>query len=100
MPQQKSRNSSSSGPTANGTRYTSLKRSNQPSQASFQECHPDQLAGALDFVTSVGDLISFCRTSDGGALCIRIGSGNEVLKLYAVTQVELDDYLTELANST
>ncbi len=57
---------------------------------------PTLLQDAIESVTAAGDLISFTRTSDGGALCITITTNGERLKQYAATDKEMVDLLESL----
>lgn len=82
---------------ANGVKYASLSRQSQDGRGSFAECQRDLLAGALDLCIDAGDLVSFSRTSDGGAICIYVKSGNQVFKTYAVTQKDVDEAVEVLA---
>ncbi len=57
---------------------------------------PNLLQDAIESVTADGDMISFTRTSDGGALCITITTGGERYKQYASTDAELNDLINSL----
>lgn len=92
-----SSSSSSSSPTTDG-RYARLSRATQGGRASFAECHPEELGSAIDQVIEVGDLLSFSRTSDGGAVCLFIKSRTETLKVYCASQEELAEAIHDLAD--
>lgn len=81
----------------NGGRYASLTRQNPDGRGCFAACQRDLLADALDLCIDAGDLVSFSRTSDGGAICIYVKSGNQVFKTYAITQQDVDETVEVLA---
>lgn len=88
----KPRNSSPSSPEeASRSRYASLLPQSPGGRASLQECHPDRLGSAIDSVIDNGDLLSFSRTSDGGAICVYIRSSQGESKVYCADQATLDN---------
>lgn len=97
MPTKKPSSSGSSRPAGTQKKYGSLTRSINGDKAQFAECLAGQLGAAIDLVINDGDLLSLSRTSDGGAICIFIKSGDEVVHKYCVVQAELDEAIALLS---
>lgn len=71
-----------------------------PAVASSMSTIPEGLLEeVVDQVAMRGDLISFSRTSDGGAWCIYVRSSGEVFKWYPHTTTELRDLLQNVAQN-
>jgi len=83
--------------SANG-KYAKFKRETKTAKGFLylKSVDPTLLQDAIESVTAAGDLISFTRTSDGGALCISITTAGERLKQYATTDDELNELLQSL----
>jgi len=74
-------------------KYNTTSRSGVHARCDVQECDPHLLARVVELVTTDGDCIMFSRTSDGGALHIRVLSEGTVAKWYPSTNEELQDVL-------
>jgi hypothetical protein len=74
-------------------KYNTSNRGSAHERCDVTEAHPEQLATAIELVTSDGDCIMFSRTSDGGALHIRILSEGTVAKWYLSNVTELETCL-------
>ncbi len=79
-------------------KYAKFKRETKTAQGFLylRSLDPVLLQDAIESVTEAGDMISFTRTSDGGALCICITTAGERLKQYASTDAELNDLIQSL----
>jgi len=84
-----------SGRAANSGRekYNTSSRTSVSARCDVTECNTELLAEVIERVTSDGDCIMWSRTSDGGALHIRILSEGTVAKWYVSTHEELQETL-------
>lgn len=98
MSKRTSSSSSSAGvPGGNtGSRLTSLKARRKRGHVECAECDSALLVGVLDRVIETGALISFSRTSDGGAISVYIKDGADEDKVYVTNEEELTQLLHEL----
>jgi hypothetical protein len=74
-------------------KYNTSNRSAPGERADFQEVEAAILAAVVERVTSEGDCIMFSRTSDGGAVHVRVLSEGIVAKWYPSTSRELEEVL-------
>lgn len=79
-------------------RYERFTRGNR-GLAPLGAAGPELLIDAIDAVTRMGDLISFGRTSDGGAWVISVFSNGQRYPQYAHDAAEIQSVLTELVES-
>jgi hypothetical protein len=84
-----------SGRAANSgkEKYNTQSRTSAHERADVTEVDSALVADVIERVTSDGDCIMFSRTSDGGALHLRILSEGVVAKWYVSTHEELTDVL-------
>jgi hypothetical protein len=80
-------------PAAGGQRYAGFGSPGAREAMSFSAIGGNILQDAIDAVTGAGDLVSFSRTRDGGAVVVSIVSDGAVLKAYAADLEELRDAL-------
>lgn len=85
------------GSGASNSRLASRKAKSKKGQTTFQDVSSQLLQEAITFVVDSESLISFSKTSDGGALVIYVKEGNEESKDYATSPDELDEALTDIA---
>jgi hypothetical protein len=78
------------------SRFSARKTSNRQRESIFTDAIGERLTNLIDIVTGEGDLISFSRTSDGGAVCIHVLSGKESEKWYATDEAELGANLGDI----
>jgi hypothetical protein len=74
-------------------KYNTSSRSGVHERADFTEVDSGLLAMVIERVTTAGDCIMLSRTSDGGAVHIRILSEGVVAKWYPSTSVEMGEVL-------
>lgn len=86
----------SSSPAA---RLASLKNSRTNSAITWGDAHDSLVASVIESVTEAGCLISFGRTSDGGALSLAVVTDGVPVKFYAASREELGDILAGIADS-
>jgi hypothetical protein len=78
-------------------RYNTASRASVHATVDVSLCDALRLATIVEGVTALGDCIMFSRTSDGGALHIRVLSEGTVAKWYPSTQQELEEVLSGLS---
>ena len=78
---------------AGAEKYNTLQRSGVHERVDVTECDRNMLADVIERVTLDGDCIMFSRTSDGGALHVRILSEGIVAKWYPSKTTELNEVL-------
>lgn len=66
----------------------------------WQDAHDAKLSQAISSVVDTGSLISFSRTSDGGALVLTILDGTDKTPYYVTTGEEVDELLSWLIEET
>jgi len=62
----------------------------------FSDVQPDLLSRVIAVVVAAGDMISFARTRDGGALCVTVMHDKQRVRLYETTIQQLAAHLDEL----
>lgn len=77
--------------------YGSIGGTGASGALQFSSAGGGLLQGAIDAVTCRGDGVVFSRTSDGGALSIRVLHDSLITKWYCKDKEELDDLLRKLA---
>jgi hypothetical protein len=77
--------------------YSGVGGTSSGSGVSFSGADRGSLCTALDAVTARGDAMVFSRTSDGGAVSIRVLHDKLVTKWYCKDIAELDDLLHGLS---
>lgn len=77
--------------------YGAALAENIGSSASMLTIQEGLLAEAVDAVTLAGDMVSFSRTTDGGAWCIYVKCGADAYRLYPHNAAELTEVLRDLA---
>lgn len=79
---------------AKGThRYASLEGADVKTTISFGDCDAELLYRTIEAVTDAGDAMVLGRTSDGGALSLRILSGGQSFASYFPTTLALENAL-------
>lgn len=73
-----------------------LRKLSGHSEITWEAATPALLAGCVAAVSSQGALVSFSKTSDGGALCVYVKDGTQAERLYAASAEEADAHLEEL----
>lgn len=89
MPTGKGGSGQSRTNSSGGGKYGAMRHSTSTTAFGMTECGTVALE-AIDQVIDDGDAIILSRTSDGGAIAVTILTGNERVKEYASSQVELD----------
>lgn len=80
-----------------GARLAALRDSRRRKQITWGDADDQKLSTAIEGLVEAGSLVSFGRTSDGGALMLNVVTDGAPSKFYVTTQEELDDLVTELA---
>lgn len=62
---------------------------------SISDCDTELLARTMERLTEAGALVSFSKTSDGGAIHMRVLDGDDIAKEYAATREAFDALLLE-----
>lgn len=78
------------GPNTPPSRFAARKSLEPRSHSIFESVTPERLVNLIETVTREGDLISFSRTMDGGAVCVSVLSGTEAEKWYASSTDDLE----------
>lgn len=93
------RNSSSSDASSADSMSSGLQRlrsKKQSSRVTWSDVSADLIAQVLDVCSSSGALISFSRTSDGGALHVYVKEDRDSENWYAADAEKLREILEEL----
>jgi hypothetical protein len=83
----------SNSPTQSASRYAGLRAVNRTGALSFGQVAGDTLRECVTTVVAAGDAILFGRTSDGGALSVRILSNGVTECWYPSDASELQELL-------
>lgn len=92
--------SASNAATSGGlaARLASLKDSGKQQRATWSSAPAELMLEVISDLVEEGCLVSFSRTSDGGALVFAIMSDGERQRFYASSEQELDVLLEAVAN--
>lgn len=94
--------SSSKSPAKHGdstpSRLAQRRAKASRGRVTWADVDPARLQTMIDRITQTGALVSFSRTSDGGALHLRVLDGNDGAKEYATTAQEADDLIEEFVD--
>lgn len=82
--------------TAAGRDYGAAGGELRGGLVSYGDADPEGLRDCIESVTLAGDAVLFARTSDGGALSVRILSSGRTFMHYPTTSEGLNELLTEL----
>lgn len=93
----KSASGKTSGRAAAG-RYDGLRQRASDDATVWSLVSPESLRRCISLVTACGDAITLSVTRDGGAACLALLTDNEVIKVYASTVEELDEYLGAISD--
>ena len=84
------------GTAKSGRDYSRGSPAYEHRSVSYGDSDPAGLQGAIESITLSGDAVLFGRTSDGGALVVRVLSGGKSYVHYPTTSEALNELLTEL----
>lgn len=73
-----------------------LKSGRSQQSITWNDAEPQRLLEVVGAISEAGGLVSFSKTSDGGAVCLYVKWRAESEKFYAASVLELSDLLEEV----
>lgn len=83
-------------PGGSGRDYGAVGGGRVAGALSYCDADLDLLSQCIEAVTQSGDALLFSRTSDGGALSVRVLSGGRTHAFYPTSFTALNELLTEI----
>lgn len=92
--------SSAENSSSLGARLATLKSSEKSGSITWGDAPDSLLSSVIENVVEAGSLISFGRTSDGGALVLSILDSGEPTKFYFANREDLDAKMHDIFELT
>lgn len=82
--------------TSTSERLSALRAKRRHSGMSWSDCEPVKLQEMITAATEFGCLVSFSKTSDGGAVCLFVKEQSEKENFYAANEDELAELIEHI----